>query len=86
MDWQEVDYFPHKSGSQTALQKTFLFKDFNTALDFVNKVAVVAHDLNHHPDINLSWGRVIVSTTSHDEHKLTQRDYNFAKKINQIKS
>ncbi len=79
--WEEVDYYP---SGQKALYKVFNFKDFAAALAFTNKVGALAETSGHHPDINLSWGRVAVWTTSHDAHKITEKDHELAKKIDEI--
>lgn len=84
-DWQEANYYPDDTNQQKALNKSFDFKDFASALDFVNQVGAIAEELGHHPDINLSWGKVSIWTTSHDKHKITERDYELAKKIDDIK-
>lgn len=86
MEWKEVDYYPNQPDGQKALRKDFSFPDFKTALAFVNKVGEIAEAMGHHPDINLSWGHVNVWTTSHDKHKITERDYDLAKKIDHISS
>lgn len=85
MKWEELDYNPGQPNGQKALWKAFSFPDFKTALAFANKVGAIAEELNHHPDINLSWGRVSIWTTSHDAHKITEKDHELAKKIDQIK-
>ena len=84
MNWEEKDYYPDTS--QKALYKEFKFKDFAEALTFVNKIGTIAEELGHHPDIRLMWGKVVVCTTSHDAHKITNQDYDLAKKIDQISS
>ena len=83
MNWEEKDYYPDKPGGQKALYKTFKFTDFKTALEFVNKIGAIAEVMGHHPNINLWWGGVNVWTTSHDAHKITERDYDLAKKIDE---
>lgn len=83
MKWEEIDYYLHTG--HKALHKEFKFKDFVAALEFVNKVGAIAEAMQHHPDINLSWGRVSVWTTTHDAHKVTAKDHELAKKIDQIK-
>ena len=79
----EVDYYPDGRG-QKALKKDFKFKDFKSALDFVNKVGELAEEANHHPDINLTWGLDVVWLTSHDEHTITDKDRKLAAKIDKI--
>jgi 4a-hydroxytetrahydrobiopterin dehydratase len=60
------------------LSKTFLFPDFKTALDFVNRVGAVAEELGHHPDLHLAWGRVDVETWTHDAGGITESDFALA--------
>jgi len=66
------------------LVKEFSFPDFKTALTFVNKVGELAEAANHHPDINLSWGKVLISLSTHDEGGITEKDRRLAKDIDGI--
>jgi 4a-hydroxytetrahydrobiopterin dehydratase len=63
------------------LTKSYKFPDFVTALAFVNRVGAIAEAANHHPDIELSWGKVVVTTFTHDTNGLTDKDYDLAQKI-----
>lgn len=73
--WQEEN---------NSLVREFGFKDFRAALDFVNKVGELAEKANHHPDIELGWGRVKVKLTTHSEGKVTDKDRNLAEEIDTI--
>ena len=53
------------------LTKAFKFKDFSSAIDFVNSIAKVAEAQGHHPDLFVTWGEVDVFLTSHS----AGRDY-----------
>lgn len=66
------------------LTKEFTFKDFNEALAFVNKVGELADKADHHPDIELSWGKVVVNLVTHSEGKITEKDYALAEQIDQL--
>ena len=67
----------YKSGQ---ISKEYLFKDFQQALNFVNKVGEAAEKENHHPDIFIhSWNKVRVSLSTHDEGGVTQKDIQLAK-------
>jgi 4a-hydroxytetrahydrobiopterin dehydratase len=67
------------------LVKEFNFKNFNEALSFVNKVGDIAERLDHHPNIFLhSYKFVVISTTTHSEGKVTQKDEALANKIDAI--
>jgi 4a-hydroxytetrahydrobiopterin dehydratase len=62
----------------------FKFKDFKDALDFTVKVGEVAESLNHHPEINLSWGRVEIIIFTHDRGGITELDFRFVSGVNVI--
>ncbi len=66
------------------LQKTFTFPDFRRALAFVNTVGELAEEQGHHPNINLTWGRVEVSIWTHKIDGLVESDFILAAKIDQI--
>lgn len=73
MNWEENNKF---------LERNFIFKTFMQAMDFINKVAKIAEELNHHPEISLhNYNEVMIQTTTHSEKKITQKDYNLAKQI-----
>ena len=66
------------------IEKTFNFKDFREALDFTNAVGGIAEEENHHPDIQLGWGKVVVSLSTHKIHGLTENDFIVAAKIDAL--
>ena len=77
-DWQEKD---------NMLVKEYKFSDFKSAVEFVNKVAQVAESINHHPDILIySYKNVRISTATHEESKITEKDYELAELIDKIES
>lgn len=63
------------------IEKTFKFKTYLDAIDFINRVAKVAEQEEHHPDIYNSWRTVKLSITTHDEAGLTSWDFDLAEKI-----
>ncbi len=66
------------------IQKQFEFRDFKTAMRFVNQVAYVAEKQGHHPDIFVSWNKLTISTFTHKIGGLHQNDFILAAKIDQI--
>ena len=66
------------------ISKNFKFKDFAQALVFVNKVGLLAESEGHHPDIELGWGRVKISLTTHAIKGLSENDFIMAAKIDEI--
>ena len=67
------------------ISKSYEFKNFKEALAFTNKVGDLAEEANHHPDIQLSYGRVIVQLETHERARLTDKDFNLAQLVNEIK-
>jgi len=63
------------------LVKRFEFKNFVDAVAFVNKITPVAEAEGHHPDLEVGWGRVGVSLTTHVIGGLSENDFILAAKI-----
>jgi len=66
------------------LVKTFKFEDFIKAIDFVNKLVSPAESAGHHPDILISYNKVTINLTTHDEGGLTQKDFDLAQEITNL--
>ena len=66
------------------IRRRWVFPDFQSALDFVNRVGQLAEEACHHPDIALGWGRVEVELTTHDIGGLHRADFVLAARIDQI--
>lgn len=66
------------------LEKTYRFKNFREALDFVNRIGGLAEQVNHHPDIFLAWGRVTLSIWTHKIKGLSESDFVFAAKCDAL--
>lgn len=71
---------------QPGITKVFPMSDFLNGLGFVTRVAVLAEKLNHHPDIVLTYSKVSVHLTTHRPAGLTQKDFELAGEIDQIKT
>lgn len=61
------------------IARTYEFKDFPAAMKFVNAVAVMAEQVQHHPDIDVRWNRVTLALTTHDAGGLTAKDFALAR-------
>jgi 4a-hydroxytetrahydrobiopterin dehydratase len=71
--------------SNQKLKKTFKFKDFNDAIDFVNKVAKISEQQNHHPDIEIKYNKVNISITDHEKGGVSEKCYKFVKSVDKLK-
>ncbi|HEX4122695.1 MAG TPA: 4a-hydroxytetrahydrobiopterin dehydratase [Verrucomicrobiae bacterium] len=66
------------------LEREYKFANFREALDFTNRVGELAEQQNHHPDIYLAWGKVKLTLWTHKIDGLTEGDFVFAAKVNQL--
>jgi 4a-hydroxytetrahydrobiopterin dehydratase len=60
------------------LARTFQFETFPDAVAFVNRVAGLAEEAGHHPDIDIRYNRVRLALISHDAGGLTTKDFALA--------
>jgi 4a-hydroxytetrahydrobiopterin dehydratase len=65
----------------SAIGKEFRFPTFRNAIVFVNRVAGLADELDHHPDIDIRYDRVHLRLSSHDAGGVTERDLALAQAI-----
>jgi 4a-hydroxytetrahydrobiopterin dehydratase len=68
-----------------ALVRDLKFKDFAEAMGYVNRVADLAEEVNHHPDILAhGWNQVRLTLTTHSAGKLTENDHEMARRIDAL--
>lgn len=65
------------------IRKEFRFGSFADAVGFVNRVARVADDMDHHPDIDIRYDRVRLLTSTHSAGGLTELDFELARRIDE---
>jgi 4a-hydroxytetrahydrobiopterin dehydratase len=70
--------------SQNALEKTFELPTFRAAIAFVGRVADLAEEANHHPDIAISYRKVTLRWTTHSAGGITDRDYELAVRSDEV--
>lgn len=64
--------------TEDEITKSFKFKSFPTALEFVHRVGEAAEKANHHPDIDIRYDTVTLRLSTHDAGGLTERDFELA--------
>jgi 4a-hydroxytetrahydrobiopterin dehydratase len=67
-----------------AIKRDWIFKDFSEAIDFINMIAVIAENHNHHPEISNVYNRVSLRFNTHDAGGITEKDISIAKEINKL--
>jgi 4a-hydroxytetrahydrobiopterin dehydratase len=65
----------------TQLSRAFKFEDFYETMAFVNAVAWIANHEDHHPDMEVGWGRCVVRFMTHAIDGLSENDFICAAKI-----
>ena len=63
------------------IKKTFAFKKYREGIEFVNRVADIAEEENHHPDIHILYTKVTLVLTTHAIGGLSENDFIVAAKI-----
>ncbi len=66
------------------ISKTFKFKNFREALDFANKVGEIAEEDQHHPDLHVYYGKVVIDLSTHAIGGLSENDFIVASKVEGI--
>jgi len=67
-----------------AIRKQFTLDDFKGSVEFVNRLTPEAEDMNHHPDLEISWNTVTATVTTHSEGGLTGNDFELARRIDSV--
>lgn len=66
------------------LRKHFEFKNFISAMEFINKIAKLAEAEGHHPDFCVSYNKIDITLTTHAIGGLSQNDFILAAKIENL--
>lgn len=66
------------------ISKTFSFKDYGQTAAFVNAVVWIAHNENHHPEIEFGYKNCTVRYSTHKKNGITENDFICAAKINEL--
>ena len=69
---------PEWTRSGGVIARTYQFADFARAMAFVGQVADAAEGVDHHPDIDIRYGKVTLALTTHSAHGLTLNDMDLA--------
>jgi len=67
-----------------SLHARFATGGFQKGLDLVNAIGAAAEEMNHHPDLDLRWGHLNITLSSHDTGGVTDRDITLARRISEL--
>lgn len=82
---QELDGW-EKLADKDAIFKSFKFKNFSEAWGFMNRCALLAEKMNHHPEWFNVWNKVDVTLNTHDVDGLSELDIKMAKRMDSFAS
>jgi 4a-hydroxytetrahydrobiopterin dehydratase len=68
---------------ENAIRKTFTFDAYMDSIAFINRLAELAEEANHHPDMIVGWCKIEIAFTSHDQGGVTTACIEMAKKTNE---
>ena len=80
----KIQNLPGWTTDGKVISRTFQFKDFVAAIDFVNQLVEPAESAGHHPDLEISYNKVIVNLSTHDAGGLTELDFSLAEQISKL--
>lgn len=81
---QRLVFFPDWKFEEDFLVKNFRFENYIQAFAFVSQVAMISEKLNHHPAILWDHKHLKLSVRTHDSGGITNKDFQWIEKINQI--
>lgn len=81
---QELETVPGWTLVESTLTREFVFPDFVRAFGFMASVAAIAQALDHHPDWDNVYGKVSIRLSTHDAGGLTARDFEMARRIDEL--
>jgi 4a-hydroxytetrahydrobiopterin dehydratase len=67
-----------------AIVREFKLDDFQGSVDFVTRLTPAAEEMNHHPDLEISWNKVTVTLSTHSEGGLTDSDFELARRLQEL--
>ncbi|MER7440631.1 4a-hydroxytetrahydrobiopterin dehydratase [Micromonospora avicenniae] len=81
---QELGGLSGWSGDPTGISRSVELASFPAAIAVVDRVAVTAEEIDHHPDIDIRWRTVTFRCVTHSAGGVTRRDFDLARRIDEI--
>lgn len=72
------------TGDPTGIGRTVELASFPEAIAVVDRVAIIAEELNHHPDMDIRWRAVTFRCATHSAGGVTGRDIELARRIDEV--
>jgi len=66
------------------IRRVYKTDGWPTTLMFVNALGYFAEGVDHHPDLEVGWGKVVVKLSTHSAHGITDKDFALARRIDEV--
>lgn len=76
--------FPEWFYDRENISREFKFDTYLQSIEFVNQVATIAEELNHHPLIQISWCKVLIKLQTHSKIAITSLDFDLASRLDKL--
>ena len=81
---ESIKKIPEWELNEDSISRSFEFDEYQLAIDFVNAVAEIAEEAQHHPDISINYTSVTLVLTTHSKGGLTESDFEVAVRIDSL--
>jgi 4a-hydroxytetrahydrobiopterin dehydratase len=81
---EHLQNLPHWTLQGNQIERLLTFENFVDAMIFVNRVAEIAEEEGHHPEIRIVYNRVTLTLSTHDAGGLTLKDFQVAQRIDSL--
>lgn len=79
-----MNEIPNWRLEEDSIVRDWSFNDFSEAMDFINQIARLAEDHDHHPELFNVYNKVTLKFSTHDAGGLTNRDFKIARDIDSL--
>ena len=81
---ERIKKIPEWELNEDSISRSFEFDEYQLAIDFVNAIAEIAEEAQHHPDISINYTSVTLVLTTHSKGGLTESDFEVAIRIDSL--
>ena len=82
---ERIKKIPEWELNEDSISRSFEFDEYQFAIDFVNTIAEIAEEAQHHPDISINYTNVTLVLTTHSKGGLTESDFEVALRIDSLR-
>ena len=80
----QLPQIPNWSYQNGFLERQIQFSSFTKAIAFLNRVATLSEEQQHHPVLTNSYNRLLIQLNTHDVNGISEKDFTLAKAIDRI--